>query len=305
MTNLRDIAILNNAITIEEINIESRCKNKFKVVTDDQTFFVKIEDNVYSEKDIEKVKWLYQTYKEEGIPTIPLIDIFTINNETIWIFPFFEGKTLFDVNITLEQMKYYGILVANDIKKLNKKNPDLNLFSTLDLRQHCEDRVNRINSFLKCKDTRDKFLTIFNEIEWQELLNYYNNLYESIKNDDVMLNHNDIKLPNIMIDKNSNYYFIDLDPFDLTIIGYNIGYSISCFLFKNEKEREKAFLRAFIQTIDSSKSLINQMNYFLISDFINKIEMYFEFYQNNSSFIKSMLFNVGNILEAELYQKNI
>lgn len=303
MTNLRDIAIFSNAITIEEINIESRCKNKFKVVTDNQAFFVKIEDNAYSEKDIEKVKWLYQTYKEEGIPTIPLIDIFAVNNETIWIFPFFEGKTLIDANVPLEQMKYYGEVVANDIKKLNKKNPDFNLFSILDLRQHCEDRVNKINNFLNCKDTRDKFLKVFNKIEWQELLNYYYNLYENIKNDDVMLNHNDIKLPNIMIDKSSNYYFIDLDPFDLTIIGYNIGYSISCFLFKDEKEREKAFLRAFIQTIDSSKSLISQMNYFLISDFINKIEMYFEFYQNNSSFIKSMLFNVGNILETELYKK--
>lgn len=64
MTNLRDIAIFSNAITIEEINIESRCKNKFKVVTDDQTFFVKIEDNIYSEKDIEKVKWLYQTLRK-------------------------------------------------------------------------------------------------------------------------------------------------------------------------------------------------------------------------------------------------
>lgn len=288
-------------LKLKKINIESRCKNKFKVVTNNQTFFVKIEDRVYSEKDIEKVKWLYQTYQEVGIPTIPLIDIFIINDETIWIFPFFKGKTLYEANIPIEQMKYYGKLVATDIKKLNKKKVDLNLFSILDLRQHYEDRVNKINNLLKSNDTREKFLKIFNKVEWQELLIYYNKLYENIKNDEVMLNHNDIKLPNIMVDENSNYYFIDLDPFDLTIIGYNIGYSISCFLFENEKEKEKIFLRSFIKTIDSSKNLINQMNYFLISDFINKIEMYFEFYQNNISFVKSMLFNSDNILEIELY----
>lgn len=301
MANLKDISIFSNAITIEEINIESRCKNKFKVVTSDQSFFVKIEDNIYSEKDIEKVKWLYQTYQEESIPVIPLVDIFTIGNETIWIFPFFNGQTLLDVKLPINRFEYYGKQVANDIKKLNKKKTDSSLFSILDLKQHFTDRTNKVMNLLNQKETQNELLKIFSTFEWQKVLAFYGFLYESIKDDNVMLNHNDIKLPNILIDNKGNYYFIDLDPFDLTIVGYNIGYSISCFLFQNGKETEKAFLRAFIQTIDPTKSLINQMNYFLISDFINKIEKYFKFYQGNISFIKSMLFNNDNILEIELY----
>jgi len=301
MTDLKVLPIFGKDAKIEELNINSRCKNKYKVVNGEQSFFVKIEDNVYSEKDIKKVKWLYQTYQELRIPTIPLMDIFTINGETIWVFPFFGGQTLLNANISTEKMKYYGKSVANDIKKLNRTKPDLNLFSVLDLKQHYKDRVDKVESLLQGVDTKDELLKIFSESEWKELLSFYGHLYEEIKDDDLMLNHNDIKLPNVMIDSDGNYYFIDLDPFDLTIIGYNIGYSISCFLFRKEKELEKTFLRAFIQTIDSNKNLINQMNYFLISDFINKIEKYSDMYQNNSVFIKSMLFNSGNILSIELY----
>ncbi len=301
MVNLKKIPIFGEEARIEELDIKSRCKNKYKVVNGKQSFFVKIEDNIYSEKDIKKVKWLYQTYQELEIPTIPLIDIFTINDETIWVFPFFEGQTLLDAIPSIEKMKYYGKAVANDIKKLNKKKPDLNLFSTLNLKQHYKDRVDKVENLLQEKDTKGKLLKIFSENVWKELLNFYGHLYEDIKDDDLMLNHNDIKLPNIMIDSKDDYYFIDLDPFDLTIIGYNIGYSISCFLFQKEKDLEKAFLRSFIQAIDSNKSLINQMNYFLISDFINKIEKYSDMYQSNAIFIKTMLFNSNNILSIELY----
>lgn len=302
MINLRDIPMFKDAKTIERINIESRCKEKFKVFTENQSFFVKVEDSAYSDKDIEKVKWLYRTYEEEDIPTVPLIDVFTVGEETIWVFPFFEGQTLLEANIPLEKIEYYGKQVAIDIQTLNKKKPEETLFGVLDLKQHYEDRVIKIKGLLNQRDTRSLLLEIFDESYWQRLLDFYSKLFESIKNDRVMLNHNDIKLPNILINDDGNYYFIDLDPFDLTVVGYNIGYSISCFLFPEGKASEKTFLRAFIRTIDPDKKLINQMNYFLISDFINKIEKYSDMYKRNALFIESMLFNDDDLLSVELYK---
>ena len=293
--------MFKDAKTIERINIESRCKEKFKVVTENQSFFVKVEDSAYSDKDIEKVKRLYRTYEEEDIPTVPLIDVFTVGEETIWVFPFFEGQTLLEANIPLEKIEYYGKQVAIDIQTLNKKKPEETLFGVLDLKRHYEDRVNKIKNLLNQKETRGQLLEIFDDRKWQKLLYFYGRLFEAIKNDDPMLNHNDIKLPNILIDDDENYYFIDLDPFDLTVVGYNIGYSISCFLFQEGREAEKAFLRAFIRTIDHNKKLINQMNYFLISDFINKFEKYADIYKRDSHFIESLLFNENDMLRDLLY----
>lgn len=300
MDYLKTIPLFQDYITIEEISVESRCQNKYKVVTKDKTYFVKIEDAHYSEKDIKNTKWLYQRCLEEGISVLPLIDVISFGDETLWIYPFFEGETILDKDFSLDKFREYGKCVAREILKLNKIEP-ISSFDTVDINKHCEDRISKIRRRLTDIEDSQYMLKIFNKDEWNELINYYKDLCKRTKGDKVGLNHNDIKLPNILIDKDDNYTLIDFGPLILTNIGYNIGYSISCFLFENDKEKEKACLRGFINTIDKNHELLSQFNYYLISDFINKLDMYRNDYLNNISFIREILFNKENILSKEMY----
>ena len=52
MDYLKTISLFNDYISIDEINVESRCKNKYKVKTKENTYFVKIEEAKYTERDI-------------------------------------------------------------------------------------------------------------------------------------------------------------------------------------------------------------------------------------------------------------
>ncbi|MDE6292727.1 MAG: hypothetical protein K2L98_03510, partial [Bacilli bacterium] len=94
MIDLKTIPLFKDCISIEDINVESRCKNKYKVKTKDNTYFVKIEEAHYAEKDINNAKWIYQRCLEEGVSVLPLVDILSFGDETLWIYPFFEGKTI-------------------------------------------------------------------------------------------------------------------------------------------------------------------------------------------------------------------
>ena len=299
MDYLKTISIFQDYIAIEEINVESRCKNKYKVVTKDNTYFVKIEGAHYPEKDIINAKWIYQRCLEKGVSILPLVDIISFGDETVWIHPFFEGKTILEKDYSLEKFKEYGECVAKDILKLNEIEP-ISSFETVDLNKHCDERINKVLNRLN-DDESQYMLKIFNKEEWYELIDYYKELGKRIIGDKVSLNHNDIKLPNILIDNDDNYSIIDFGPLLLTNVGYNIGYSISCFLFENDKDKEKACLRGFISIIDEKQELLDQFNYYLISDFINKLDMYRDDYLDNIDFIRLILFNKDDILKRELY----
>lgn len=292
MISLEDMNIFKNIKEIIVIEKGSTDRKKYKVVTEDEVYFVKVEDKIYSDKEILKVKWLYKTYQDLNIPVVPLIDLKVIDKVSVWIFPFFEGESLSEIELSIEQLESFGKLIALDIKKLNAVKLDTRLFPHFDFKLHYEERKNKLLDYIK----NDKYYSIFKKIEWESILLKYQELYDSIKDNQVMLNHNDVKLKNFMIDKNLNYYFIDIDPFDSTFIGYNLGYSISCFLFKDKFNKEKIVLSSFIRTIDVSKELVNQFNYFLISDFINKFERYADYYLLNSNYIIELLLNDNNIL---------
>lgn len=297
MINFEEITIFKNILEIQLIEKGSTDRSKYKIVTEDATYFVKLENKVYSEREINKVKWLYNTYQELGISVVPLIDLIIVREFSVWIFPFFEGESLSEISVSEEQLRMFGKLIAKDIKKLNSVKLDEELFPHFDFNLHYETRKNKLLKY----SLDSKYKILFSEAIWDKILKKYNQLYESIKDDEVMLNHNDIKLKNFMIDKENKYYFIDIDPFDATFIGYNLGYSISCFLFKDKLEKERVVLKNFIKIIDENYIYINQFNYFLICDFINKFERYFADYMANSNYVKLVLLNEKDILNEILY----
>ncbi|MDE6141673.1 MAG: hypothetical protein K2G03_03625, partial [Bacilli bacterium] len=119
MDYLKTISLFKDYISIDEINVESRCKNKYKVKTKENTYFVKIEEAKYTERDIINAKWLYQRCLDEGVSVLPLVDVISFGDETLWIYPFIEGKNILANDYSLEEFRDCGKSVAKDILKLN------------------------------------------------------------------------------------------------------------------------------------------------------------------------------------------
>lgn len=189
--------------------------------------------------------------------------------------------------------------------KLQKFSVDLKTFSNVNLNNYFNQDKKRIKNLWKNKDYRKKILYIFSKEELKDLSILYMSLLDFIKTQKFLLNHNDIKIANVMLDVQKDYYLIDIDPIGLTPTGFNVYYSIYSFLLPQFKENEKAFLKGFIQTIDSNRECVKQLQYFLIADMINESEKlltkYFNEINKNKEYMKEMLFNKANFLEKMIY----
>lgn len=163
----------------------------------------------------------------------------------------------------------------------------------------------RIKNLWKNEEYRKKILYIFSKEELKKLTRLYISLLDFIKTQKFLLNHNDIKIANVMLDEQENYYLIDIDPIGLTPAAFNVYYSIYSFLLPQFQENEKAFLKGFIQTIDYKREIVKQLQYFLIADMINESEKlltkYFNEIKENKEYMKRMLFNKENFLEKMIY----
>lgn len=295
----------SNVLKIDEIKKGYKKRKKYIVETTKRKYFIKVLPYKASLEEIEKIKWIYKIYEKENIPIVPLYDIILKKNTTILVYDYFEGNDLKDSLLTLEQYKNYGMKVSLEVKKMNRIRNYPNVFKRFDLKEHCNIYRDKFKKVIS--NEKEKIYNLFSDKEINNLILRFENLCEYIiKNDEVMLNHNDVKIRNIMINNNNDIYLVDIDPIDLTYRGFNINYSIYTFLFNNSLEKaERAFLKGFIQEYDSDKQLIREYEYFIISDFINELEMllsrYYNYLKNNQSFIKKVLFNENNILTQILY----
>lgn len=304
MNIIRELNIFKNILSIEEISKGYPKRKKYIVKTIDKLYFVKIIPYKIEDEEVEKTKWIYKTYQENKIPVIPLLDIKAYENKTIYIYPFFEGKDLKENILTREEYKNYGKLVANEVKKMNQITDIPKEFKLFNLEKHCNDCIHKIDNLMLNEKYQEKIYRIFSKKELHDLKLRLKEILNDIKHDKMMLNHNDIKLANIMIDKNGKFYFVDIEPINLTPIGFNLNYSIYTFIYPNTKDSQ-TFLRSFINTIDREKSLKKEWEYFIISDFINElsklIDKDYEMLLKDKERINDILFNNNHYLEKILY----
>jgi len=305
MNNIEKLKLFDNIISIEEVKKGYKKRLKYIVKTVDKNYFIKILPYEMSSNEIEKTKYIYKIYKQKNIPLIPLLDIILQKDETILIYPYFEGKDLKDSNIPLSHFRTYGIKVAREVKKMNQITRYPDLFKKFNLENHCDNCINKLNRILV--DRGKEVYALFSKEEITSLTSRFKELLNCIKYNDVMLNHNDIKTANIMLDKNNNFYLVDIEPIDLTYRGFNLNYSIYTFLFNDDfEEQQKQFLKGFIKEYDPNKQLIKEFEYFIISDFINELERLldnnYSYLEQNRIFIKNVLFNRKNILSTILYE---
>lgn len=306
MEEVIKLNLFDNIISVKEVKEGYYKRKKYIVKTLEQQYFIKVLPYKATKKEIEKTKWIHETYIQNNIPLVPLLDIVIREDKTILVYPFFEGKNLKEKKLTLEEYNTYGSLVAKEVKKMNSIKCFPKMFNLFNLKQHHNKYIKKLNYILADENYKNKIIKLFTKEEIKNLKLRFKTLLKEIEHHEMILNHNDIKLANIMLDKDQHYYLVDIEPIDLTPIGFNINYSIYTFLFSNSYEKnEKTFLKGFIKTIDPNKNLIKEFEYFIISDFINELQSLIDKKYNillkESKKIKEILLNKNNVLETILY----
>ncbi len=310
MLNQEDIKYIHyfkDLKSIEEIKKGYNGRKKYKIITKNQDYFIKIHHYKLTEKEIMKEKILYEIYRSLEIPVVPLLDVIEYKNKTMFIYPFFKGTNLRDVNVTLDEYYQYGKKVGKEILKLQDVSINSKFFAKVNLDEYFNHQQKQIKKLWENVVYQQKILQLFSKEELRSLEMLYETLLNFVKKQKFSFNHNDIKIANIMLDEKMNYYLIDIDPIDLTPAGFNICYSIYSFLLLNFQETEKSFLKGFIQTIDPNREIIKQLQYFLMIDMINESEKllnnYFNELDENKEYMKKMLFNKNNFLEEIIYNE--
>lgn len=302
---IKNIGYFKDIIAIKEIKRGYEKRKKYIITTRKKEYFIKVLPNKLNINDINKLKLLYEIYENVNIPTVPLSDIIVYKNKTLLIYPKFEGANLKDAKLSLEQYYKYGIQIGYDVIKLNKYGLNSKLFSSLNIEEYCKNDKNNLEKIWNNLNYQNKILQIFSKEDLQYLSKKYHSLLNYTDNQQKLLNHNDIKIENVMIDGKNNYYIIDIDPFDSTPCGFNVYYSMYCFILQNFEEEEKAFLRGFIQTIDPNRDNFKQFYFFLLADVVNEAESLLNKHLNkvndNKNYIKDILWNKNDALEKAIY----
>ena len=110
---------------------------------------------------IEKIKKGYDGRKKYKLVTKTLLDLIEYKNETIFVYPYFEGITLKDAKLTLEEYYKYGVKIAQEIMKLQKVSMDFKV----NLDNYFKEDQKRIKNLWKNEEYQEKILYIFSKEE--------------------------------------------------------------------------------------------------------------------------------------------
>ncbi|MBS7021220.1 MAG: hypothetical protein KH135_05110, partial [Firmicutes bacterium] len=222
------------------------------------------------------------------------------------IYPFFDEKNLCEIEFLPEQYYHLGLKISDEVRKMNEITNFPDKIPVFNLKEHFKAQVKKLNDLLEDNNYKNKIYQFISKEEINHLMNFMEEKFQKVIKHETKLNHNDVKLVNIMIDNNHDYYLVDIDYLGCTLLGYNVNYSIYSFLFSDEfYTNEKYFLKGFIQGIDPQKKLMDEWSYFMISDFINElkpsIDKRYDLLVSEKHRIKQILFNDNNYLEDILY----
>lgn len=165
-------AIFHDIIDIVTIEKGYHLRYKFKVITKEKEYFVKIHNHFLSDQEIKKHKILYQYFETCHILIVPLLDIKNIQNKTIFIYEFKYWKSLSEANFSFQKNFDYGRKIGKDIFKLHQITNDKQIFKKFDLEKYYNRDVKR---FMKTENEY-RVLNLFTDMEKRELINLFYNI---------------------------------------------------------------------------------------------------------------------------------
>lgn len=117
--DIKQIHYFKDIVSIEQIKKGYHKRKKYKIITENRSYFLKIHHSKLKSEEIMQGKKLYEIYQKLNIPNVPLLDLIEYKNETIFIYPFFEGSNLKDANLSMKEYYKYGTKVGQQIIKLH------------------------------------------------------------------------------------------------------------------------------------------------------------------------------------------
>lgn len=240
----------------------------YKVTSGNNCFFLKILKWELIKEKIEKIAFIYEKL---NIKSLHIIEIGYIKScEKYYIlYNFIEGQNLKiyndEQNTDLKSIKEIGKTIGQQLLKLKKYGDTdaKNILGVYDIKNDIKNSIENFQLLMQDNNYRNMMLEYYTKLELKDMENKlikYGNMLK--RNNKPKLIHWDIKRSNIMVDKNKEFHFVDIESMKFSYDVINFKYQITWALFDgNESEFE--FVKGCFDGIYNNKRPKN-FNYYVI-----------------------------------------
>ncbi|MCT4612056.1 MAG: phosphotransferase [Clostridia bacterium] len=221
----------------------------YKVVRDDDTFFLKVASKGFSQKKVMELKDRLMYYKEMPLKAIELIDIGLVKDEEMHYiaYEYVDGVNLKDEynkdEYSLKDNYELGVNIGEAYAKLKEfKGYNESICRRETIMDHIELINDSIDVLTKDNKLGNLFKKDFSVDEIENIRSLADEYGKAFKNSVKCLIHGDIKRSNFMKDNEDNIYTVDCESIGLDYDVLNFRYQIIWGILR---EKEKAFVRGY------------------------------------------------------------
>lgn len=312
--NLHEIKFIQTNDIIDKVDDGYSGALLYKITRGEKKYFLKIFKEKLIHEKIEKIVYIYKKLNIKSLHIIKTGYIKSCKNYYI-IYNFIDGQNLKvhnnEQNTDFKSIRKAGKVIGKQLLKLKNYNncDDISFFNVYNINNDIQNTINNFQILMKENNYRNIVLRYYTELEIKELNNkliYYGNM---LKRDKPKLIHGDIKRANIIIDKNKEYYIVDIESMQISYDILNFKYQMTWNLFAgNEKELE--FVKGYFDGIYNNKRPKN-FNYYVI--FIVILNFFTESYhrykysdiQGFKTYIKNCRILFEKLKNIDLHNDNI
>lgn len=263
------ITFVNEKDIVEEVDDGHSGALLYKITRNKEKFFLKVFNTQFNIQKIEEIKNYISIYKKLKIKSLEIIDYGNIENfnKHYIVYNFIEGinlKKYTDIDeYRLEEVKQIGTYIGKELLKLKMyEDYDKELFKYNDIDNFIKEVINNFYLILQDNIYKDIILKYFKIEELNELKKKLVDYSYILKDVKPKLIHGDIKRSNIMVDKNGEFYIIDIESMQINYDVLNFKHQMTWSLFEgNEKETE--FVKGYFDGIYNETRPVN-FNYNII-----------------------------------------
>lgn len=304
------INFLQYGDVLEEVEDGRSIATLFKVIREDKCYFLKIFNSKYSEDRILRVIESIKIYKKLGINVMDIIDYGFFDNMSNYyiVYTYLDGENIKYISnnykIDHEEIRKHGEKVGKvNLKLKNYKYNGIVKFEMDDINILKKETIKNFKKFLdnkQCKSIINKFYT---DYELNDMIDTLENTSKYFDNLKPRLIHGDIKRANVMKDKFSKLWIVDIEDMKYSYDLLNFRYTLSWEL---SDVNGSYFTKGFFDGLYNKKRPENfneQVMFVLILNFISacykysednlmdKIEWYIDRYKRLDISIKEKIKN--------------
>jgi len=261
----------------------------YKITRGKNKYFLKVFNKIFYEDKIKRLKKQLDIYKHLNIKSLDIIEYGNIKDFSRYyiVYNYIDGVNLKvyteSREHSLKDVRHIGKYIGKEMLKLKKyEDYDKKLFLHKDIDTLTKKVI--YNFYLMLEDEHSyNIITNYFKIEeinkFRDKLNQYSRL---IKCEKPKLIHGAIKRSNIMVDKNKNFYIVDVESMQVNYDIINFLHQMTWSLFEgNEKETE--FVSGYFDGIYNETRPVNFNYNILFITIINFFNTSYKMYKNSQN----------------------